>query len=169
MLEQRQPQRLQHAEQPPGVLAPVLRGLIRDQGQQPVQFERVNPQAARHPPEHPGAVIGGQVFGQGQAGIGDLLFPAAIGPAGPVGRIEQLAKGSDGLDAGQRIGAAHQPDQLPPALAFAQQFGQRLVVSFGRGAETGDHIDRIAKLLKHGIVRDRADLAQAHLAVGGEV
>ena len=66
MLEQREPQRLQHPEHPPGVLAPFERGLVWDQIEQPVQLERINPQPRGEPPEHARAVIGGQVFGQGQ-------------------------------------------------------------------------------------------------------
>ncbi len=58
---------------------------------------------------------------------------------------------------------------LPPAIAVAQQRGELFVVAVGRRADAADHVHRIAELLQDRIVRDRADLPQAHFAVGGDV
>ena len=55
------------------------------------------------------------------------------------------------------------------AAMFSSQYGQFLGLAVRRCAEPGDDVDRIAQLLKHGIVRDGADLPQAHLPVGGKV
>ena len=94
------------------MLAVGQRRFVGDQRQQAVQLERVDPQPRGEAAEHAGAIVLGQIFGERQAGVGDVLLVAAIGAAGPIGRIEQLAIGGDGLDAGERVGRAHQPDQL---------------------------------------------------------
>ena len=94
---------------------------------------------------------------------------AAIRPACPVGRVEQLAVGGDRLDAGKRVGGAHQADQLAPPLALAQQPGKLLVIARRGAADARQHVHRIAQLLQNRVVRDRADLPQAHLAFRGNV
>ena len=43
MLDQRQPNRLQHAQPPPHIFAVVERSLVGDQRQQPMQLHRVDP------------------------------------------------------------------------------------------------------------------------------
>ena len=134
-----------------------------------MQLERIDTQPRGETAEHPGAVILGQIFGQRQTGIGNVLFGSAIGAAGPIGRVEQLTVGGHRLDTGQRIGGAHQPHHLLPARTLTQQSGHFLDIAVRCRTETGDDIHRIAKLLQHGIVRDGADLAQIQLAVGGKV
>ncbi|KAH2807962.1 hypothetical protein KXV85_006141, partial [Aspergillus fumigatus] len=109
------------------------------------------------------------IFGQGQTAVLDMGFMPAIGAAGPIGAVEQLAKGRHRLDTGQRIGGAHQTHDLPPAFRGTQQAGQFLVIAFGRAARPGDDVHRIAKLLQHRIMRDGADLAQRHRAVRGHI
>ena len=68
-----------------------------------MELERIDAQTADEPPEHAVSVILGQVIGQRLTGIGQPFFGSAIGPAGPIGAVEQLAIGGDGLDAGERI------------------------------------------------------------------
>ena len=109
------------------------------------------------------------MLGQRQTAGRDGLLVAAIGTAGPIGAVEQLAIGRHGLDGGKGIGGAHQPHHLPPAIAGAQQFRQFLDIAIGCRAKAGDDVHRIAQLLQDGIVGNGANLAQGHGAVGGKV
>ena len=169
VLEQRDAQRVQHAQHPPGQLPVGQGGFIGQQIEQAVQLHRIHAQAGGEAAIDPGAIIAGQVLGQREAAGRNGLLVAAIGAAGPIGAVEQLAIGGHGLDRGQRVGGAHQPHHLAPALAAAKQLGQFLDIAIGGGAKAGDDVHRIAQLLQDGIVGNGADLAQAHGAVGGKV
>src|SRR5690606_34765046 len=70
---------------------------------------------------------------------------------------------------GERVSRADEPHQLPPALAFDKQLAELLVDALGRAAGAGDHVHRVAELLQDRVVRDRADLPEAGLAVRREV
>src|SRR5690242_7290726 len=98
-----------------------------------------------------------------------MALRTAIGPARPEGGIEYLAVGGNRLDAGERFGAAYEVDELTPARAFAEQRGNVLVITLGRGAETGDHVHRVAELLQDCVGRDSADLSQRHVPFAGKV
>src|SRR5690606_597006 len=117
-LEQRKPQRLTHADRPAHALAVLARVLVGHVAVEAVELERVDPEARGEPAEHPGTVVLDQVFRQRLARLRQVAFGPAVRPARPVRGVEQLAEGGDGLDAGERVGRADQPHQLPPALAL---------------------------------------------------
>ncbi len=134
-----------------------------------MEFERINPEVRGKAAKHAGAIIGDQIFGKAGTRPSQMILCPAIGAAGPIGRIEQLAIGRHGLDTAKRIGGVEQPQDLPPARAFGQQRGDVFAAGVRRAADPGDDIDGVAELLENRVVRDRADLAQAHLAVGVDI
>ena len=142
---------------------PSMRAFVRDQFEQPVQLHRIDPQPRGHGAKGAVAVVGGQLVGQREAGGFEVPLGAAIGPARPEGRIEQLAIGGDRLDAGEPVRRAQHADDLAAARRGIDQFGDPFDILDRRRAHPGDHVHRIAQLLHDGVVRDRADLAQAHL------
>ena len=64
MLQQREAQRLQHADHPARMFAVGQGRLIRDQRQQAVQLHRIDAQPGGKAPEYAGAIIPRQMFGQ---------------------------------------------------------------------------------------------------------
>ena len=169
MLHQRKSECVENAESAAALLALGIRHIIVEPRQQPVQFQPVDAQAAGEAAVGAGAVVAHQMFGKREAGVGNDGFVAAIGPAGPIGRVEQLAISRDRFDASEIVRGADEAHQLAGAGAGGDELGDRLGFLARRRAGTCDDVDRIAELLEHGIVRDGADLAQVHIAVGRQV
>src|SRR3546814_20730821 len=105
------------------MLAVRLRRFVRNQREQAVQLERIDPQARGEAAEDAGAVVLGEIFADAAAGIGAVLLVAAIGAAGPVSRVDPLAVGRARLDRSARIGRADPAGNLPPHFAFGAERG----------------------------------------------
>ena len=168
-MHQRQPQRVERAQRTPRLLARGTILLIGNAREQAVKLHRVDAQPRGEAAEDPVPVVGLEIFGQREARILERGLGAAIGAACPIGRIEQLSISRDGLDAGERVRGAEHPEERAPARRRRNQRRQFLEIVARRRARAGDDVDRIAELLEHGIMWDRPDLTQIHLAVGGEI
>ena len=144
-----------------------MRIVVGHEVQQPVQLERIDAQAGRQAAEHAVAIVLDEIFGERFAGFGQMRLGPAIGAARPIGRIEQFAERRHCLDACKGVRCPDQTYDLHASRAVGKQGAHLLDLAFGGAADPGNDVHRIAQLLQNGVVRDGADLPQAHLAIGG--